>query len=598
MKFNKTLKFALVGFVLLMSMTISPKVANGATEYVVVYAMPYDFSEYSQFTANSYATVQWLSAVGAGLYHRDIDNDRSYSPELADGMPTISEDKLTYTIKLKSGLKFSDGTPLTADDVVFTYHALLSPAINSASYSGLAAYLTNDSIVKVDDSTVKFTLSNPYAFAIGLFSAAIQPAAHFQARLDAKDYDWNAEDLSDSISAGPFKVESFDSTNMEITVVRNEYYWNAKNVVSDKIVFKKIGEKEAAISALSDGTIQIFDAQYVAGKNEFSGLSGIKDESVAVPVHQELSFNHVSPWWGTGENLNVTDKVEGAKDVRKAISHIINRDYAANEIMEGLAVPAATIVPSVAIGWDSSLVPREYSIDKAKEYMEKAGFDYTTLGTPDAEGNYKNFFFNLTVLSPNTNPARNQWSTLVAQTLPKIGIGVTQHVSTGWGEIIPRTFGADAPPGLYDDGGYDIFFVGYGWDLDVDPTGLYESTSLLPSGGNFYNFKNTEYDALIKTYTQELDLEKRIEAFHNVQAFYYEWEIVAPIIYPQDHWAYAEDLVGYDSVMLSTSNAQWDRIGTKAAAEAVGSFLPVDITVFISAFLLLGVATTLKRRKY
>ena len=589
------LKFYLVGLLLLMSLTISPQVATGQAEYVVVYAMPYDFAEYSQFTSQSYATAAWLGVNGAGLYVRDIDVDRAYAPDLADGLPEISDDSLIWTVTLKDDLMFSDGTDLTADDVVFTYQALLSPAINFNTYATYSAYFTNDSIVAIDDQTVEFTFDDPYAFALGLLSAHIQPAAHFQARLDAEEYDWNAPDLSDSISAGGFMVDNFDDTNMEITFIRNPNYWDADNVVSDKIVFKKIGEKAAATSALSDGEIHILDGQYVAGKNELDGITGITEDFVATPSHQEMAFNHISPWWGTGASLDVTDKVEGAKAVRTAISHMIDRDFAANDIMEGLALQAATIVPSTSIGWDSTLEYRKFDVAKAIEYMEAAGFDYTGMETDD-DGFYTTSHFNVSVLSPNTNPARNQWAALLVQNLPLIGIGVTQHLSTDWATIIPRTFGSDVPPGLFDDAGFDLSFVGYGWDLDVDPYGLYESTSFRPNGGNYHNFANTEYDALIDTYVQELDLDKRIAAFKLVQEFYFEWEIVAPIIYPQEHWAYAEDLGGYDSILLSTTSGDFNAIGSLEAIDAVGGFLPIDITAFFAAFMMLGMAIRIKRK--
>lgn len=593
------LKLYLVGLLLLMTLTISPQVATGQAEYVVVFAMPYDFTEYSQFTAQSYATVQWLSAVSAGLYSRSLESDRAYDAELADALPDISDDKLTYTVTLKDGLKFSDGTDLTADDVVFTYQALLTPSINLNTYSTYANYFTNDSITAVDENTVKFVLGEPYAFALGLLSAPIQPESHFEARLTSEDYDWNKPDLSDCISAGPFMIESFDSTNMEIVMIKNPDYWNAGEVVSDKVVFRKIGEKAAAISALADGEIHIFDSQYVADKNELKGVTGITEKYVSAPAHQELAFNHINPYYGTGESLvdPTGGAVEGAKAVRKAISHIIDRDFAANDIMGGLALPAATIVPSAAIGWDSTIEYRKYDITKAKEYMEAAGFDYADIGTPDDDGYYSQFHFNVSVLSPNTNPARDQWSALLVQNLPKIGIGVTTHLSTDWATIIPRTFGSDVKPGNHENDGFDLFFVGYSWDLDVDPFGLYESTSLRPNGGNYHNFVNDEYDELIPTYTSELDLDKRIDAFKLVQAFYFEWEIVAPIIYPQDHWAYDADLGGYDSVLLSISSGEWDLIGSEEAIDAVGGFLPLDITAFLSAFLVLGVALRVKRRK-
>ncbi|MCY3410860.1 MAG: ABC transporter substrate-binding protein [Candidatus Heimdallarchaeota archaeon] len=586
------IKFAIIALALLSSMAMTPQ-TSAAGEYYVVYAMPYDFSEYSQFYAASYATVQWLSSVSAGLLSRSIDNDRAYDYELASAK-TVQD--LTFTFTLRSDLKFSDGTALTADDVKFTYTSLLSPAINTASYSLFAKYFaSNDSIVVVDDSTIRFTLSQVYAFADGLFTAGIQPEAYFADRLAAEDYVWNSPDMSDTIGAGPFMIENFDATNNEVLVVKNENYWNAENVALDQIVFKKIAEKTAAISALADGSVDIFDAQYVAGKNELADVNGITEDFVAAPSHQELSFNHLNPYLGTGEDLP-TPGLESAKKVRKAISHIINRDYCANDILEGMGLPAATIVPSVAIGWDETIDYREYSIDTAKTLMEGAGFSYTGKAD-DWEATAADNFFTMTVLSPNTNPARNQWSALVAETLPKIGIYVDAHHSVGWEEIGPRTWDRATPAPAYSEGGFDVMFVGYGWDLDVDPTGLFDSASITPNGDNFYNFNNSEYDSLLDDYVTEMDLEDRIAAFEELQAFMFEWEIVAPIVYPQDHWAYYDGLKGYDSTLLSISAAEWDLMSTdkQVEAEETAGFLPFDLGPLMIGFL--SIAMIVRFRK-
>ncbi|MCY3413065.1 MAG: ABC transporter substrate-binding protein [Candidatus Heimdallarchaeota archaeon] len=556
--------------------------SNQLQEKRVVYAMPYGFyNEFSQYYMGSYPTSQWLSSVSAGLLSRNIDTGRVYDLELA-AQKVING--LTYTFVLKSGLKFSDGSTLTANDVKFTYTALLSPAINTASYSFYARYFaSNDSIVVVDTQTISFTLTFSYAFADTLFDAAIQPEAYFLPRMQAANFNWNNPDMSDSISAGPFMMEHFDSTNQEVHVIRNEHYWNAANVKLDRIIYKSIPERTAAISALADGDVDIFDAQYVASKNELAGLSNIIEDYVAAPSHQELSFNHNHPFLGTGENLPIPG-LESGKSVRKAISHIINRDYCANDILEGMGLPASTIVPSVSIGWDETIAYREYSINTAKSYMEAAGFDYT--GKPsDWEATELDNFFSITVLSPYTNPARNQWSALIAQTLPKIGIYVDAHISTGWEDIIPRTWGQVDPAPSYNEGGFDIMFVGYGWDLDFDPTGLYESNSIIPNGDNFYGFNQSEYDDLLDAYVTELDFESRMIAFKDLQAYMYEWEIVAPIVYPQDHWAYSSSLSGYDSILLSVSACEWDRLDTTILYTPPSDNYPVvespgDMTIY------------------
>ena len=148
---NKVSLRILIFLILLLSvLAFSPNYNSVGSDPIkrIGYAMPSDFTEYSQFHAYSFVSQQWLSSISAGLYVRDQDNARIYSPNLALDEPLISPDKLTYTVNLKSGLMFSDGTPLTAYDVEFTYHALLSPSINYFSYYYYTGYFdSNDSII-------------------------------------------------------------------------------------------------------------------------------------------------------------------------------------------------------------------------------------------------------------------------------------------------------------------------------------------------------------------------------------------------------------------------------------------------------------------
>ncbi|MBN1328439.1 MAG: hypothetical protein JXA54_03090, partial [Candidatus Heimdallarchaeota archaeon] len=93
-------------------------------------------------------------------------------------------------------------------------------------------------------------------------------------------------------------------------------------------------------------------------------------------------------------------------------------------------------------------------------------------------------FFSVSILAPNTNAARNRWSALMVEQLPKIGIGIDVFDSTGWAQITPRTWSHPGPYPIptYAEGGYDILFVGWSWGLDWDPTGLYDTPSITPFG--------------------------------------------------------------------------------------------------------------------
>ena len=107
----------------------------------------------------------------------------------------------------------------------------------------------------------------------------------------------------------------------------------------------------------------------------------------------------------------------------------------------------------------------------------------------DEEEEYKPIMFSINLLSPNTWDARNQWALLIQKELPKIGIGVSVHESTGWGNIAPRVWNYpfldyDYIP-TYAEGGYDIVFLGRNWTKDFDPSGLYDS-QCLHYGDDFY----------------------------------------------------------------------------------------------------------------
>ena len=145
-------------------------------------------------------------------------------------------------------------------------------------------------------------------------------------------------------------------------------------------------------------------------------------------------------------------------------------------------------------------------------------------------------FFTISVLAPNTNPARNQWATLMVEQLPKIGIGVDIFDHTGWAQISPRTWGYPGPYPIptYAEGGFDIMFVGWGWGLDIDLKGLFDSPSQPPNGDNFYQYVVPEMDWAIGNYSQSFVLADRIQYAHDIQALLYEDVPQATITYPLD----------------------------------------------------------------
>ncbi len=609
-----TLTTGLIVVVLLLTSYCKPNMADAQQidEKIVVYAMPYTFDEYSIFVAQSYAAKQWLAATGIGLYERSSADDNKFAPALAESLPIDFGNGTTFQVNLKSGLLFHDGTSLTAEDVAFTYRLLLTPAVNSANHGFFSTYLNNDSVKAIDSTTVVFNLTQPYAFIESLFSASVMPKARYESRFNAGDYGYNDVTGADANGAGPFVVEEIDLTNMKIVLVKNTKFYIANHPKVNKLIFTFVEEKENAFSQLADGSIDIFDSQYNPGIDEFNEITGVNDILVGDPGHQEMAYNHIHPFFGTGNStpngiLYPDNSASYARHVRYAMSHAIPRQSIVDEVMDGLGVPATTVMPCAAIGYDHSLVPRNYSITTARTYMEMAGFAYSGEHV-DADGNgiIDTPFFEVTLMAPIGNANRELWTSLIGDELPKIGIGVTQIVVDSWGFCTPRTFRYpdEAPVPLYDDGGFDIFFFGFGQDLDWNPFGAFDSTSLRPHGGNLYNWQDPVWDSLVEDYLGELDIASRISIGYDLQAYLYEHEITSVIVYSLSYWAFNEQLLGYSPLLFSVSAPEWHLLDTTTsqttdAADTDGGFLnAATLSAQLSILSLAALLLTARRRRW
>ena len=145
-------------------------------------------------------------------------------------------------------------------------------------------------------------------------------------------------------------------------------------------------------------------------------------------------------------------------------------------------------------------------------------------------------FFSVSLLAPATCPGRNQWTTVMVEELPKIGIGIDVFDHTGWAQISPRTWGYPGPYPIpqYSEGGFDILFVGWGWGLDIDMKGLFHTDAFVPNGDNFYQYNNSEMDTAINNYLTYSPLTERNSWAKKIQEYLYEDVPTATIMYPID----------------------------------------------------------------
>ncbi|HEU4599448.1 MAG TPA: ABC transporter substrate-binding protein [Solirubrobacterales bacterium] len=305
-----------------------------------------------------------------GLVRNDPKGEAEVVPGLADRWE-VSSDGKTYTFHLRPGVKFSDGTPVTAEDVQFSLENFGDPEVNAL----LAVLATGyEKTEVVDPSTVRVQLSEPIAaflYNIAVFPAFIVPKDDVEREGDAF---WKHP-----VGAGPFRLEEF-AQGSHVTLERNPYYWEEGKPYLDSVRFDFALESNSRILALRNGQAQIADGIPYTQVGALQSTPDLAVQQVPVPANLWMSINHEVP-----ELADV--------NVRKAMQYALDRDQMNEQIVHGVGTNPNSILPEFEIDAPPSEVkPYEYDLAKAKEFMAKSkypnGFS-TTLIYPAGYEYYK-----------------------------------------------------------------------------------------------------------------------------------------------------------------------------------------------------------------
>jgi oligopeptide transport system substrate-binding protein len=330
------------------------------------------FSDFNQ-------DIEHFFMVWRGLYH--LDKDSKPQPAMADGMPTVSSDGKTYTVKLKKDLKWSDGQPLDANDFVLGvqrtcnpdnaghYQYILTAIVGCDDYYGAAkesaekkAELQKAMGVKaIDATTIEFKLTDPQpTFTILLSLWPTFPAPkHKLATVDAK---WPAP--LDNVYNGPFKPAAYTEKD-KMEVVPNDQYNAGQKAQVEKIVLRYIDDPAVALNAYRAGEI---DATGVPSTQ----LAAVKADPV---LGKELSSHAQTRT--TGIEPNLKDPTLAKLEVRLALSQATDRKTLNEKVLNNANVVSTNWMPPDRSGNKAGTFDAAIGFDpaKAKENLKKAGYD-------------------------------------------------------------------------------------------------------------------------------------------------------------------------------------------------------------------------------
>ncbi|MDR1948438.1 MAG: peptide ABC transporter substrate-binding protein [Spirochaetaceae bacterium] len=470
-------------------------------------------------TNNSFAAV-FLFNLFEGLITYDKDNN--IVPALAERW-TISGDGTVYTFTLRRGLKWSDGSPLTARDFVYSYFRILDPKLGG-QYSvmltdfikGAAEYYEGTGsrdqvgIAAPDDNTLILTLKGPTPFFLGILGMwTFSPVQQAVTEKDPERWTLSAATF---VSNGPFKVSDI-RLGESVTVVKNEHYWNAANVKLEEIVFRYILEPATALTALEAGQI---DGLRSPPASEISRLKSSSDAYQSVP-----SF--ATTYYLINRNVKPFDDVR----VRKALSMAIDREEIISNVLQSSDSPAFGLVSPgyVLNGRDFRENRPAYGLSpnanaaEAKRLLAEAGY-------PNGQG------FPTVQLSYYTD--RTVRSIVeVLQQMWKQNLNINAEITNQeWAVYYEGVQSMD----------YQIGAMGWGGDYLHPMTFLTTMTSNNPT--NFTSYNNAEYDTLVSAAQLEVDPAKAVKIMQQAEDLAMDDVAVLPLYHRSNVFMMAPHVKG------------------------------------------------------
>lgn len=414
-------------------------------------------------------------------------------PSLANG--GISQDGKTYTLKLRSGLKWSDGQALTADDVVFTLQLWHNKDYGAKTNTTGLDHIDYTTLTAVDATTVKFSTTDVFApmLTTQLEDPLLAPMPkHVFSTKDPVSILKSDENFQPSVVSGPFKIKERVKAD-HITVVRNDNYFQAGQGLPylDSIVFKIVPDASTVLTALQGGQL---DTSYFLDITKLDSYKALKNYTVVnVPgSYEELVFNLHNP-------------ILNDLQVRKAITMAIDIDSIIKVAVKGQAERTC----DEAIGTfahNASATCYPFDAAGAKKLLDDDGWTVGSDGIRVKNGQRLALRWGTT----QNNGRRQQGQTIGQSNLKDIGIDITikNYPADTW-------FGSTLPSGDFDIGEYAS-----GGSLDPDnPTAWLcnQQPSVNPNGFNVGYYCNPALDQAIAAEEGTPDQAARLAAFKNIQ---------------------------------------------------------------------------------
>ncbi len=390
----------------------------------------------------------------------------------------VKADKLTYTFRLRQGVKFHDGQPFTAEDVRFTLEKAMDP---QTAYEFRSSFARIDKVEVLDPHTVAVVTKTPDADLLRALGWGILPIVSKQA------YDSGADMNKAAVGTGPFKLEKFDSAT-EFVAARNPDFWIPERPILDRIQSRFIPDFSTRQAAFATRQIDV-----ITGDN----TDQMKPLGAIVPG---LKSEPYDPNHSPALPVNLNKAPFSDKRVRRAMHLAIDRDEMSKQLTGGLGAPNG--IPGTPGAWLASTTPQE-ELARMPGFRQAKEQDLAEARRLMAEAGYAGGFKATSAHAAGSthNP---EWNESTAAQLKKIGIDVTLDAAEGSVFIKRET-----------ECSHDMWIRVSAGSNSVPA--LTYAQWVTGGSQNFCKYANPEYDKLYAELTAELDQQKRWPIIRKLQ---------------------------------------------------------------------------------
>jgi len=436
------------------------------------------------------------SAIAGNIFNSLIkyDENLDYAPELAESWK-ISNNQKTITFKLKKGLKWQDGEPLTSSDVLFTWKLITNPKTRTpyaADYQLVKKALTPDPL------TFKITYADSYAPALDTWASL-----HILPKHILKNEDINNTFFSrNPIGSSYYKLNDWIS-GQQVTLIANNKSTSGPPLIK-KLISRIIPDTSSQFLELTADNIDLMNINPIQYQRVFPARKELQKK---IGLYKELGNGY------TYLGFNLKKAPFNDIKVRQAINYAIDKEEVIKGVLLGLGESISSPYKPGTRWNNPNLKPYPYNPSKALKLLSDAGYIKNDKGILLKDGKPLKF-----EIITNQNKQREMTAVLIQRRLQEIGIKVSIRVIE-WASFVNR---------FIKTGDFDVVVLGWSLSLDPDQYNIWHSSQQGPGQFNFLGYSNKNVDKLLEVGRKELNTLKREKIYHEFSKYLLE---DSPIVY-------------------------------------------------------------------